>query len=121
MSKMSELATALDDLTKVGQRLVACGEDLIRAASCVMDCFSDSGGEAQSPEPVKEPEPAVEESAPKSYTKEEIRATVAGLSLSGFRKEARALVKKYSDGRNLSDIDPARYPELMEEAQKYHA
>ena len=121
MSKMSELATTLDDLTEVGRRLVACGEDLIRAAARVKDCFSDGSAEAQPQEPVKEPEPAAEAPAPKKYTKEEVRALLANLSQSGFRSEAKTLVRKYSDGGSLTDIDPARYPELVEEAQKYHA
>ena len=31
MSKMRELATALDEISEVGHRLMACGEDLIEA------------------------------------------------------------------------------------------
>ena len=52
MSKMSELATTLDDLTEVGHRLVACGEDLIRVATRVKDCFTDDSAEAQPQESV---------------------------------------------------------------------
>ena len=139
MSKMSELALTLDDLTEVGQRLMACGEDLIKAAARVKECFSADESEtfkpaketgrrrktakAPDPEATSEPEaePVPEEPAPKTYTKEEVRAMLADLSQSGFRDEAKALVKKYADGGSLTDIDPARYPELVEEAQKYHA
>ncbi len=121
MSKMSELDTALGDLTEIGQRLVACGEDLIRAAARVKECFTDCEAEAQTREPAKEPEPTKEAPAPKTYTKEEIRAMLADLSQNGFRNEAKELVKKYSDGGSLTDIDPARYPELAKEAKKYHA
>lgn len=117
MSKMNELATMLDDLTEVGQRLVACGEELIKSAIRVKDCFTAGEDEPQSPETVSVQETA----AAKTYTKEEIRAMLADLSQSGFRDEAKALVKKYADGGSLTDIDPARYPELAEEAQKYHA
>ena len=69
MSRMSELALTLDELTEVGQRLVACGEDLIRAAARVKDCFSaDEDAEpasaktpgrrraAKTPEPEQQPE-----------------------------------------------------------------
>lgn len=121
MSRMSELAQTLDDLTEVGQRLMACGEDMIRAAARVKDCFSDGSAEAQPQDPVKEPESEAKAPAPKTYTKEEVRALLANLSQSGFRSEAKALVRKYSDGRSLTDINPARYPELMEEARKYNA
>lgn len=140
MSKMSELAMTLDDLTEVGQRLVACGEDLIKVAARVKDCFSADEEEAPKPakapgrrraakapepepEPAAEPEanPAPEAPAPKTYTKEEVRAMLADLSQSGHRDEAKALVKKYADGGSLTAIDPARYPELVEEVQGYHA
>ena len=139
MSKMSELATTLDDLTEVGRQLVACGESLIKAAANVTACFS--GDEAEEPDPVKatgrrratktqdadpelavEPvaEPAPEAPTPKTYSKEEVRAMLADLSQSGHRNEAKALVRKYADGGSLTDINPARYPELVEEVQKYH-
>ena len=136
MSRMSELALTLDELTEVGQRLVACGEDLIKAASRVKDCFSaDEDAEpasakapgrrraAKAPEPEQHPEsgpePEPEQPAPKTYTKEEVRALLADLSQAGFRAEAKALVKKYSGGGSLTDIDPARYPELVQEAKQY--
>ena len=120
MSKMSELATALDDLTEVGQRLVACGQDLIRAAAHVKDCFTNDSAEAQPQESAEAQEAAPKQPAPKTYTKEEVRAMLASLSQSGFRAEAKALVKKYSNGGSLTDIDPADYPELVKEAEQYH-
>ena len=36
MSKMSELATTLDNLNEVGKQLVGCGEELIRAVAHVL-------------------------------------------------------------------------------------
>lgn len=39
---------------------------------------------------------------------------LADLSQSGHRDEAKALVKKYADGGSLTDIDPARYPDLVQ-------
>ncbi len=135
MSRMSELAASLDELTEVGHRLVACGEDLIRAAARVKECFSDDADEepkpvkapgrrrtAKTPEPEQEPEkaPEPEAPAPKTYTKEEVRAMLADLSQSGHRDEAKALVKKYADGGSLTDIDPARYPDLVQEVRDCH-
>lgn len=132
MSKMSELAAALDDLTEIGRKLADCGEDLIRAAASVKECFSD-GERMEQPstkehaaepgKPAKASEPAAEPEKPaaKTYSREEVRAMLADLSQAGFRAEAKALVKKYSGGGSLTDIDPARYPELVREAKQYHA
>ena len=74
-------------------------------------------GQRREPVPATEPEPA----PPKAYTKEEVRAILADLSQNGFRNEAKALVRKYSDGGSLTDIDPANYPDLVAEAEGYHA
>ena len=41
MSKMSELATALDEMTEVGRTLITCGENLLKAAAHVRDCFTE--------------------------------------------------------------------------------
>lgn len=133
MSRMSELATVLDDLTEVGRRLVACGEDLIKAAARVKDCFSGedeseqeksktAGRRRAAKESESEPaeESASEAPAPKVYAKEEVRALLAELSQSGYREEAKALVKKYAEGGSLTDIDPARYPDLVEEVHSIH-
>ncbi len=133
MSRMSELAQTLDDLTEVGQRLMACGEDLIKAAARVKDCFSgEDESEQEKPKTAgrrraakeSESEPAEETASeapmPKVYTKEEVRALLAELSQSGYREDAKALVKKYAEGGSLTDIDPARYPDLVEEVHSIH-
>ena len=118
MSKMSELATTLDNLNEVGKQLVRCGEELIRAVAHVQVCFAPD--EQEAPDTGKREE-GPELTTSKTYTKEEIRALLADLSQAGFREEAKALVKKYANGGSLTDIDPARYPALAEEAQKFHA
>ena len=118
MSKMSELATVLDEMTEVGRTLITCGESLVKAAAHVRGCFTeDELAPAEEPVPATEPETA----PPKAYTKEEVRAILADLSQNGFRNEAKALVRKYSDGGSLTDIDPANYPDLVAEAEGYHA
>ena len=115
MSKMSELATALDEMTEVGRTLITCGENLLKAAAHVRDCFTED-----TPAAAEEPAPVAETPAPKAYTKEEVRAILADLSQNGFRNEAKALVRKYSDGGSLTDIDPAKYPDLVAEAEALH-
>ena len=119
MSKMSELATTLDDLTRVVKAVITCGEDLLKAAAHVRDCFTEDTP-AAADEPVPVTEPVAETPAPKAYTKEEVRAILADLSQNGFRNEAKALVRKYSDGGSLTDIDPAKYPNLVAEAEALH-
>ena len=125
MSKTNELVTALDDLCGIGRQLVAGGEDLIRIATCIKLCFQDNAEEALLPPSAfaqdSVPEPAAPEAPPVTYSKEDVRALLADLSHSGFRAEAKELVRKYSGGGSLTDVDPSRYPELVEEAQKYHA
>ena len=121
MSKMSELAATLDDLTRVVKAVITCGEDVLRAVAHVREFFS--GNENAVPklqEPVKVAEPVAVTPAPKAYTKEEVRAILADLSQNGFRNEAKALVRKYSDGGSLTDIDPAKYPDLVAEAEALH-
>ena len=112
MSKMSELSTVLDEMSAIGARLIECGEGLKNAAACVLSCLMKEDETEQA---------APEKPAQVTYTKEDIRAMLAGLAQAGFREEARALVRKYANGGSLADVDPARYPELAEEAQKYHA
>ena len=119
MSKMSELATALDEMTEVGRALITCGESLLKTAAHVRDCFTEDTPAAEE-EPAPVAEPVAETPAPKAYTKEEVRAILADLSQNGFRNEAKALVRKYSDGGSLTDIDPAKYPDLVAEAEALH-
>ena len=106
---MSNRTTILDELTETGKALIACGERLIRATAFILN----------PPEP-DAPEPDPEEPAP-AYTKEAIRTLLTDLSRAGFREEAKALVRKFANGGSFSDIDPAKYPELAEEAKQYHA
>jgi hypothetical protein len=100
-------------MTEVGRTLITCGESLLNAAAHVR-----TPAAAEEPAPVTEP--VAETPAPKAYTKEEVRAILADLSQNGFRSEAKALVRKYSDGGSLTDIDPAKYPDLVAEAEALH-
>ena len=119
MSKMSELATTLDDLYRSVNSLITCGENVLRAITDAKDFFSANDNSSQK---LQEAEGKQKKSAEsRTYTKEEVRALLAGLSQNGFRNEAKELVRKYSNGGSLTDIDPAQYPELVAEAEAYHA
>ena len=111
MGKMSELSTTLDALIDTGQKLTECGEELIKTAKEIRAAFSE-------PAPVPEQTtPAHSETPPeKTYTKEEVRKLLAEKSVAGFREQAKALVKKYGGG-SLTDVDPAKYPDLVKEAE----
>lgn len=82
---------------------------------------TSAGTEAPAPQPAEPLQPESRnkpEEAPQ-YSKEEIRAMLAALADNGHREEAKALVQKYADGGSFSNIDPARYPELVEEVKQY--
>ena len=81
------------------------------------DLFSAYENSSQKPEEPK----GEQKTQSRTYTKEEVRALLADLSQNGFRNEAKELVRKYSNGGSLTDIDPAKYPELVAEAEGYHA
>ncbi|HHT14502.1 MAG TPA: hypothetical protein GXZ86_01350 [Clostridiales bacterium] len=119
MSKMNKLATVLDEIAEVGKTLITCGEDLMRAAANIRECFAtDESSASSSARIVQESEPIPVSS--KAYTKEDVRALLANLSQSGFRNEAKALVRKYSNSGSLSDILPEKYAELVAEAEALH-
>ena len=128
MSKMNELATTLDDLVSAAIQMKMCAQDLITAANALRAYYEPTSAEAPEAASKKpptrekpkahEPEPPAEEPAP-AYTKEEIRGMLSALAGNGYREEAKALVAKYANGGSLSEIDPARYPELAEEVEQY--
>lgn len=139
MSKMNDLATALDDLVAAANQLKICAQDLLTASNRLRDQYETE--EAEGPKPTKKkpaarkaPEPEQAETAPEQqapepqaeapapeYTKEQIRGMLSDLAGNGHREEAKALVSKYANGGSFSDIDPARYPELAQEVQEIHA
>lgn len=113
MGKMSELSMTLDALIDTGQKLTECGEELIKTANEIRAAFSETETapapqQSVSIEPEKVPE--------KTYIKEEVRKLLAEKSVAGFREQAKALVKKYGGG-SLTDVDPAKYPDLVKEAE----
>ena len=143
MSKMNELAEALDDLASAASQLKTCALDLVRAAVLLRDTLTVPDGDEPAaekektapkprrpraehkPEPAPdpasestpEPEPAPEPDPPQ-YTKVQVRQMLSDLAGRGHKEEAKALVARYADGGSFSDIDPARYPELAEEVKR---
>lgn len=139
MSKMNELATVLDELVSAATQLKMCAQDLLTASNRLR-CLYEAE-DADEPKPPKkkpatrkppeseqaepDPEPHATDTQPEppapEYTKEQIRGMLSDLAGSGHREEAKGLVSKYANGGSFSDIDPARYPELVEEVRKINA
>lgn len=91
---MNELSCLIDDLRK-------CAKTLNDSADRIENAFS-----GESP---KEPE------APK-LTLEDVRTVLATKARMGYRAEVRDLLLKYG-AEKLSEIDPAKYPELLQDAE----
>ena len=117
MGKMSELSMTLDALIDAGQKLTESGEELIKTANEIRAAFSETAPVPEQAAPAQAEAAATPEKEPeKTYTKEEVRKLLAEKSVAGFREQAKALVKKYGGG-SLTDVDPAKYPDLVKEAE----
>lgn len=115
MSRMKLLLDVVSDLRSLADSLQA-----------VADAAVQDGSE-QSPEekPVQKPEkknaakkaePLVKEPETKPLTLEQVRAALAEKSRAGHTAEVKALLIKHGADK-LSDIDPAKYPALLAEAE----
>ncbi len=85
---------------------------LIAEAMTILNTASSSLGALMARMDVKE-EPR--ERQEKQLTLVEVRAVLADKSRSGFTEQIRELLEKYGAPK-LSEIDPARYQNLMDEA-----
>ena len=136
MSRMNDLAAMLEEFSQVSGQLLDAAVSLrdmtgrLTAALIKDGDEKPKAGHRKPDEP--DPKPAEPEAQPETDTrpepdpaadppptKMELRALLAGLAGRGQRDKARALVAKYSGGGSFSDIDPARYRELMEEVKQY--
>jgi hypothetical protein len=52
----------------------------------------------------------------KTYTLEEVRKVLTGLSRDGYTEQVKALIEKYGKGK-LSQVEAQNYPDLLFEAQ----
>ncbi|MFQ7244158.1 MAG: DNA ligase [[Eubacterium] siraeum] len=98
MGKTSEMATAI--------------EELRNAAATIKDTADWLAQYFINPD---EPEQEKQDHA-HTFTLEEVRAKLANKSRQGYTAEVKALLVKYGADK-LSAIDPAKYGELMAEAE----
>lgn len=100
MGKMSELAAQLSELKRCGEILIGISESLTELL----------GGDVQ-------PEEKTDTgAAEKPITLEEVRAVLAEKSRNGHTAEVRELLIKHGANK-LSEIDPAKYPVLLKDAE----
>ena len=97
MSKMSDMATIIEDLRDTAAAI----ND---AANWLAEAFS--AAEPAEETPVTEP----------ALTLEEVRAILAEKSRAGHTTEIRSLLQKYGADR-LSQLDPSNYKALLSEVE----
>lgn len=97
MSKMGDMAATI--------------EELRNAAAAINDAANWLAEAFGAKEPAEET-PAAEP----ALTLEEVRAVLADKSRAGHTAEIRSLLQKYGVDR-LSKVDPARYGELLDDAE----
>ncbi len=100
MSKMAELDAAVVELRKCGEALIGVSETLKGLFSRSEECQVDT-----------QPQPAA-----KNLVLEDVRAVLAQKSVEGHTAEVQALIRKYGADK-LSQVDPARYADLLHEAE----
>ena len=103
MSKMAEMAQTIEDLRTAAASINA-------AADWLYQQFSGGDDKAQATEA-----PAKKESKPELKL-EDVRAVLAEKSRAGHTAEVRALLQKYGAAK-LSEIDPANYEALLQDAE----
>lgn len=102
MSIMSELSRVLD-------RLAACGEELVKAATAIRDVLTVDSDEPPKSKPPSE-EPQAEET--KKYTFTDVRKAFAEKSHAGYTEQVKALITSYGADK-LSAVREEDYPALM--------
>ena len=114
MNVLNDLDRQLDDLVILGKTIAEVGASVLRVveklrASLPADCLA-AAPPAESDDWARVP----------SWKLEDVRAALQKLVDTGLRKEAKDLVKKFSDSGTLKDVAPERYADLMEEVARLH-
>ena len=93
------------------------GDDLARLAASIAEIAKELKSVSHVDHGNCEPESKVESADPQKpkLTLEEVRGILADRASNGHREAVQALIQKRG-AKKLSDIDPAAYPSLIEEA-----
>ncbi len=115
---------SMDEIIEAGEELVASYKKTACTAEIILNAVKDlfaSGAPAAIPQqaPAAEaPKSAPAPAAPaKTYSFQEVRGIMAGLSGKGKKDEARALLQKYGASR-LSEVKPEDYAALAKDAEE---
>ncbi len=98
-------------------------QDAVRyAVSAIDDIKAKLSGSEGTPATVAKPteaEPTATEAGATegAYSLEQVRSTLADLSRKGYTEAVRGLLRKHGASK-LSDIDPAKYVDLMADAKE---
>jgi hypothetical protein len=108
MSKMSELDLCVGELRNAAQSLNAVADSLTALFS----------GNVNEPEQKVSPSATQSkpEAEPRPLTLEQVRAVLADKARAGYTAQVRELLQKHG-AEKLSDIEPAKYPELLKDAE----
>ena len=111
MGKMSELAAELAELKR-------CGEVLIGLSETLTEMFSGADEEpaAETKAEEKPAKKTEKKQKAKEVTLAEVRAVLAEKSRQGHTGEVKELLAKYGADK-LSGVDPAKYTDIMKEAE----
>ena len=111
-----EIITSGEEIIVSGKNILSCLEVLIKAAKELKEIFfiptqaalPEKAAPTQLPDKAAVPE--------KTYSFEDVRGIMAGLSGQGKKAEARALLEKFG-AKRLSDVKEEDYAALVHEAQ----
>ena len=103
MSKMSDMATTIEELRNAAAAITDVANWLTEMFSTTATVYETQESESVSP-------------AEPQLTLEQVRAILAHKSRMGFTAEIRALLQKYGAAK-LSGIDPAHYKALVADAE----
>ena len=98
MSKMNDMAAAIEDLRK-------CAATISDTAELLAEIFNSQDPEQEEPARVEA-----------ELSLEAVRAVLAEKSRQGHTAQVRALLQKYGANK-LSEIDPANYQALLTDAE----
>lgn len=110
-----EIITSGEGIIKSGKNILSCLEILFKAVKDLKALFTEPVQRAiqEKPQQAALPEKKAEI---RTYSFEEVRGIMAGLSGQGKKAEARALLQKYGVSR-LSDLNEKDYSAVAEEAK----
>ena len=94
------------------------GDDLARLAASISEIAAELKSVSHADQGSREPQlqdDAPDRQDPKQPTLEEVRAILADRASNGHREAVQALIQKRG-AKKLSDVDPADYASLIEEA-----